>query len=174
MATNETTPEAVTPMDTNSTQETNTNLNAQENHNTNVTETHTEEAATASVTATTTATNEVQMTDEEKAQQAQHEQEKAQQAQQELEKRQAEEKLEREKAEAERLEKIKQFVEQQTDLYKQIFSHTKETLNINVCKKVEECIASSKFFFILIYSYPSQTNIKYTIVSKMRLDNIDN
>lgn len=74
---------------------------------------------------------------------AKQEQEKLEK-QRELEKAQAEEKLEREKQETERLEKIKQFVEQQSDLFKQIFSQTKELLNVNVCKKIEECISLNK------------------------------
>ncbi len=134
---NETLQEPQINMDTNSMQET-TNTNVQEIPNTNDTHTNVEQEAE------TTTTTEPQMTDEEKAEQVQREAEQAQQAQQELEKRQAEEQLQREQAEAERLEKIKLFVEQQSDLYKQIFTHTKETLNVNVCQKVEECISSSK------------------------------
>ena len=137
---NETLQEPQINMDTNSIQET-TNSNVQEIPNTNDTHTNVEQEAEATSITTTT---EPQMTDEEKAEQVQREAEQAQQAQQELEKRQAEEKLQREQAEAERLEKIKLFVEQQSDLYKQIFTHTKETLNVNVCQKVEECISSSK------------------------------
>ena len=49
------------------------------------------------------------------------------------------------KEETERLEKIKVFVESQSDLYKKVFSETKELVNVNVCQKLEECINSSKW-----------------------------
>jgi RNA recognition motif-containing protein len=62
----------------------------------------------------------------------------------ETEQKLAAEKLEKEKLEAERLQKIDLFVQEQSDLYKQIFTQTKGLLNINVCKSLEECININK------------------------------
>ena len=98
---------------------------------------------------TTSAESQPKQDEPEEEQQQQQDQQQDQHQDQQQEQQQTEAQLEQarvesEKAETERLEKIKLFVEQQSDLYKQIFSQTKELLNINVCKKLEECISQSK------------------------------
>lgn len=93
------------------------------------------------ITTDSTIPSEPTQTEEQK--QLETEQKLAKEAQEAAEK-EAAENLEKEKIETERLEKIRLFVQEQSDLYKQIFTQTKELLNINVCKKLEECLNINK------------------------------